>query len=307
MHRHCFASRLRCKGRRSAGGDTDGDSRQSPSCPPLPPGLSLTVALPSHQAVVVADSGLIASALARAARDDYPAWLAQATATGGCSRPVRLRGQVHHIDSATGEILRIVSTADAPDGGIYTACGDRRASVCPACAETYRPDAYQLIRAGIAGGKGKCPISGGASVRVRHLHRALVRSGARPAHQPGRAGPALPTPPQPQYCPHGPDLRCPPPPQRREPASASRCARTATTTRRRRLERTRARTVAAHHDRPAAPPGPDRPAPRHPGQGSPTPRWPSSRRRGLVHFHALIRLDGHDPHDPAAITGPPPA
>ncbi len=28
--------------------------------------------------------------------------------------------------------------------------------------------------------------------------------------------------------------------------------------------------------------------------------------RGLVHFHALIRLDGHDPHDPDTIIDPPP-
>ena len=37
---------------------------------------------------------------------------------------------------------------------LYTPCGDRRASVCPACAETYRRDTYQLIRAGLTGGKG---------------------------------------------------------------------------------------------------------------------------------------------------------
>jgi hypothetical protein len=37
---------------------------------------------------------------------------------------------------------------------IYVPCGDRRASVCPACAETYRADTYQLIRAGLVGGKG---------------------------------------------------------------------------------------------------------------------------------------------------------
>jgi hypothetical protein len=30
----------------------------------------------------------------------------------------------------------------------------RRASVCPPCAETYRADTYQLIRAGLVGGKG---------------------------------------------------------------------------------------------------------------------------------------------------------
>ena len=41
-----------------------------------------------------------------------------------------------------------------PDGVIYVPCGDRRASVCAWCAETYRADTYQLIRAGLVGGKG---------------------------------------------------------------------------------------------------------------------------------------------------------
>ena len=160
----------------------------------------------------MADSGLIASALARAARDDYPAWLAQATATGGCSRPVRLRGQVHHIDSATGEILRIVSTADAPDGVIYTACGDRRASVCPACAETYRADTYQLIRAGLAGGKGMpesvavhpCVFATFTAPSFGPVHARISR--------PSRAGPALPTPPQEVHLPARPVPVLPPPP-----------------------------------------------------------------------------------------------
>jgi hypothetical protein len=34
------------------------------------------------------------------------------------------------------------------------ACKTRRASRCPACAETYRADTYHLIRAGLVGGKG---------------------------------------------------------------------------------------------------------------------------------------------------------
>ena len=41
-----------------------------------------------------------------------------------------------------------------PDGVIYKSCGNRRASVCPHCAEVYRRDAFQLIRAGMIGGKG---------------------------------------------------------------------------------------------------------------------------------------------------------
>ena len=34
------------------------------------------------------------------------------------------------------------------------ACKTRRASRCPSCAEIYRADTYQLIRAGLVGGKG---------------------------------------------------------------------------------------------------------------------------------------------------------
>ncbi len=76
--------------------------------------------------------------LDRTSRDDYHPWLAGTTATGGCVRPVRLHGTIRDLDPATGEILRTLDTDTLPDKVIYTPCGDRRASVCPACAETYR-------------------------------------------------------------------------------------------------------------------------------------------------------------------------
>jgi hypothetical protein len=62
----------------------------------------------------------------------------------------------HHpsLDTVTGEILHGLDTEDLPDKVIYVPCGDRRASVCPPCGETYRADTYQLIRAGLVGGKG---------------------------------------------------------------------------------------------------------------------------------------------------------
>jgi hypothetical protein len=97
---------------------------------------------------------LDAQLLDRASRDDYHQWLAGTTATGGCVRPVRLHGTIRDLDPATGEILRTLDTDTLPDRVVYTPCGDRRASVCPACAETYRRDTYQLIRAGLTGGKG---------------------------------------------------------------------------------------------------------------------------------------------------------
>jgi hypothetical protein len=41
-----------------------------------------------------------------------------------------------------------------PDGVLLKACGTRRESRCPSCAAVYRADAYQLLAAGLNGGKG---------------------------------------------------------------------------------------------------------------------------------------------------------
>jgi hypothetical protein len=41
-----------------------------------------------------------------------------------------------------------------PDGMLFKACGTRRESRCPSCSATYRADAYQLLAAGLQGGKG---------------------------------------------------------------------------------------------------------------------------------------------------------
>lgn len=68
--------------------------------------------------------------------------------------PIRLAGHLHTLNPTTGEVLASRSTETFPDGVIYVPFGDSRASVCPACAETYRADTYHLIRAGLLGGKG---------------------------------------------------------------------------------------------------------------------------------------------------------
>jgi hypothetical protein len=71
-----------------------------------------------------------------------------------CSRPIRLRGWHERIDADTGELLSRIVTAREPGGVLLTACGDRRAASCPSCAEVYRRDALQLVAAGMRGGKG---------------------------------------------------------------------------------------------------------------------------------------------------------
>jgi replication initiator protein RepSA len=93
--------------------------------------------------------------LRRSTSPDHGRWLAHVAVTRGCVRPVRLTGALHTVEQATGRIVATRHTStDLPDGVIYVPCGDRRASVCPPCAETYRADTYQLIKAGLVGGKG---------------------------------------------------------------------------------------------------------------------------------------------------------
>jgi hypothetical protein len=84
----------------------------------------------------------------------YDRWAEQVAATGYCAHPVRLRGRVEHADPATGELRTVYATEREPDATLLKACGNRRASVCPSCSATYQADAFQLLAAGLRGGKG---------------------------------------------------------------------------------------------------------------------------------------------------------
>ncbi len=83
----------------------------------------------------------------------FERWLDQGRSTGWCSCPVRLAGSTRTADRATGELLATFTTSAEPDGVLLKACGQRRATACPACSETYRSDAWHLIAAGLRGGK----------------------------------------------------------------------------------------------------------------------------------------------------------
>lgn len=87
-------------------------------------------------------------------RGDVDGLLAAIRHSGYCARPVRLVGKRLAVDAETGEAWTTFSSDDACDGVVLKACGNRRASVCPACAATYRADARHLVTAGLAGGKG---------------------------------------------------------------------------------------------------------------------------------------------------------
>jgi hypothetical protein len=84
----------------------------------------------------------------------YERWAEQVAATGYCAHPVRLRGRVEHADPQTGEVRAVYDTDQEPDATLLKACGNRRVSVCPSCSATYQGDQFQLLAAGLRGGKG---------------------------------------------------------------------------------------------------------------------------------------------------------
>ncbi|WP_407674495.1 replication initiator [Nonomuraea glycinis] len=145
--------------------------------------------------------------IARLNRTDYDRWASQIRATGGCHQPIHLRGKVEHYDQATGQLLHHYTTKHEPDGILRVPCKTRRASRCPACAETYRADTYQLIRAGLIGGKGVPETVTGhptlfvtltapsfGTVHTRREHNGKVQ----PCHARRNAEP----------CPHGRVMSC---------------------------------------------------------------------------------------------------
>jgi hypothetical protein len=85
---------------------------------------------------------------------DLSADLADAARAGGCYHPVQLRGRVLAVDLATGEARPMYDTAAEPGGVLRVPCGNRREHICPPCSAVYKRDARQLVRAGLTGGKG---------------------------------------------------------------------------------------------------------------------------------------------------------
>ncbi|GAA3608368.1 plasmid replication initiator protein [Marihabitans asiaticum] len=74
-------------------------------------------------------------------------------AVHNCARPIRLAGSSQTVDVATGEVLDSFSSESLPLGVLHRPCGNRRAHICPACSRTYARDTFALIHAGVAGGK----------------------------------------------------------------------------------------------------------------------------------------------------------
>jgi hypothetical protein len=88
----------------------------------------------------------------------FSAWAETAAMVGYCARPVRLTGTSDTYErdpklDAIGRLMGSFDSADTPLGVLYRPCGNRRADVCPACSRVYARDTFEMIRAGLVGGK----------------------------------------------------------------------------------------------------------------------------------------------------------
>lgn len=97
--------------------------------PGLPDGID-------HDAVV-------AQMIRRAASPGFNAWWQRVEAIGFCANPIHLAGtdglgREHHV---------------------FTRCNNRRAIVCPSCSDLYARDTWQLIHAGLRGGHHNVPTT----------------------------------------------------------------------------------------------------------------------------------------------------
>jgi len=97
------------------------------------------------------DPVTLADALRVAGQPGFDRWQDQIRRTGGCADPIHLTGWSLAKDKTSGKTLHHYSTEGEPGGRLRIACGNRRASRCPACAWTYAGDTWHLIRAGLAG------------------------------------------------------------------------------------------------------------------------------------------------------------
>lgn len=253
------------------------------------------------------DPQLRREAVARASQPGYQWWLSHVMSAAACSNPVRLKLTAHWHDphGGPGEIEQV--TDAMPDGMLYVACKNRRATVCPACAETYRQDTYQLVKAGLLGGKGvpesvtehPCFFVTLTAPAFGPVHTRVVGSNGkvRPCRA-RRWG---------QVCEHGRQVICLQRHTEDDPVLGEAICRdcydyqhqavwnlhagelwrrTTQDLNRKlgRLAKDRGTRVRVSYAKVA-----------------------EYQRRGVVHFHALVRLDGYDDTDPDRVLPPHPS
>ncbi len=86
--------------------------------------------------------------------DGFHRWQQLGDQVGWCRYPIRVAGHIMGVDPVSGGSVTAYDTAHEPDRVLLLACGNRRERVCPPCSRRYQLDTWVLAAAGLRGGKG---------------------------------------------------------------------------------------------------------------------------------------------------------
>jgi len=248
--------------------------------------------------LALADAGCI---VGRLSDGTMPALAATLAKVGNCAHPVRLVGSSDTVDMRTGEISTFRSV-DEPMGMLFKPCGNRREEVCPSCSRIYARDTFELISTGLHGGKG-VPTDVMANpllfVTLTAPSFGVVhsaRDGKQPCHPRAHRG----------VCPHGLPLTCWARHDAAEAAVGAPMCRdcydveSAVVWQWHAPELWRRFTIALRRQLAAKLGVKERDLKEH--ARLEYAKVAEFQARGLVHFHALVRIDGPDgPGSPAPV------
>jgi len=148
----------------------------------------MTLVFPGAPAEV--DSAhVVRQMLRRAASPSFNTWWAKVEDAGFCANPIHLAG----ID----ELGR--------EHHVFTRCNNRRAIVCPSCSDLYARDTWQLIHAGLRGGHHSIPTTVAQHPQV---FITLTAPSFGAVHTIRASGGCHPRNPQPAQCRHHRRLWC---------------------------------------------------------------------------------------------------
>ena len=142
------------------------------------------------------------------AHPDFRRWYERLVKIGGCENPVYLVGRTVTSDPVTGEVLHVFTSEGQPFNRLMLPCGNRRSSRCVFCSWWYQGDTFHLVLAGLVGGKG-VPESVREHPRV---FMTLTAPSFGPVHtRVEKDGKVLPCRARRggELCPHGVDISCP--------------------------------------------------------------------------------------------------
>ncbi len=228
---------------------------------------------------------------------DFLAAEHQYTATGGCTHPIRLTGRIDAIDLATGELAPVYDTGtrarrrpahrvrQPPRDRLPSLLG-RSTSATPASSSAPGSSGGKDVPETIA--EHPCVFATLTAPSFGPVHARRMRGKTVLPCRPRRDATRPPLPAWPRHL-------LPPPPQPGRSAARPPAVRRLLRLRHRRpVQRARRRPVAAVHHLPAPPPRPPRRA--HPRQLRRQlviryVKVAEYQARGVVHFHAIIRLD----------------